>query len=62
MLGKIDLEKKKKEEPKEKEKEPGKVEPVAEVEKPQVPEMELIKAKADKLQGLAKATIAALFP
>ena len=52
VLGKIDLEKKKKEEPKEKEKEPGKVEPVAEVEKPQVPEMELIKAKADKLQGL----------
>ncbi len=53
VLGKIDLEgKKKKEEPKEEK--PKKAEAPSEIsiEKPQVPELELIKAKADKLQGL----------
>ncbi len=50
VVGKIDLEKKKKEEPKEEA--PKKIETQPEVEKPQPPELELIKAKADKLQGL----------
>ncbi len=50
VVGKIDLEKKKKSEPKEEA--PKKIETQAEVEKPQPPELELIKAKADKLQGL----------
>ncbi len=52
VVGKIDLEKKKKE--KVKEEEPVKPEPVKqpEPEKVHPPEMELIKAKADKLQGL----------
>ncbi len=50
VVGKIDLEKKKKEEPKEEA--PKKRETQPEVEKPQPPELELIKAKADKLQGL----------
>jgi translation initiation factor IF-2 len=50
VLGKIDLDKKKKEEPKEEL--PKKQETVPEVEKPATPELELIKAKADKLQGL----------
>ena len=56
VVGKIDLEKKVVAEPKEKEKEkeapPKKAEVPPEVEKPQPPELELIKAKADKLQGL----------
>ena len=55
VVGKIDLEKKKAAEPKEKEEPPKKVvaAPPPEVEKPQPPpELELIKAKADKLQGL----------
>ncbi|MBY0433754.1 MAG: translation initiation factor IF-2 [Cyclobacteriaceae bacterium] len=54
VVGKIDLEKKKKEEPKEKEKEEEPKKPVAppEVEKIVPPELELIKARADKLQGL----------
>ena len=50
VLGKIDLEKKKKE--KAKEEEPTKSEVKAEPEKVQPPELELIKAKANKLQGL----------
>jgi translation initiation factor IF-2 len=50
VLGKIDLEKKKKEEPKEEEIKKPEIAP--EVEKPVTPELELIKAKADKLQGL----------
>ena len=50
VVGKIDLEKKKKEAPKEEA--PKKIETQQEVEKPQPPELELIKAKADKLQGL----------
>ena len=53
VVGKIDLEKKKVAAPKEKEEPPKKVEVPAEVvEKPQLPELELIKAKADRLQGL----------
>jgi translation initiation factor IF-2 len=56
VVGKIDLEKKEAPPvpaPKEKEEvAPKKPEPVAEVEKPQVPELELIKAKANRLQGL----------
>ncbi len=54
VLGKIDLEKKK-EAPAKTEEAPKKVEiqaPPVEVEKTVVPELELIKAKADKLQGL----------
>ena len=50
VVGKIDLEKKKKEAPKEEA--PKKIETQPEVEKPQPPELELIKAKAAKLQGL----------
>ena len=50
VVGKIDLEKKKKGEPKEET--PKKIEAQPEVEKPQPPELELIKAKAAKLQGL----------
>ncbi|MBS1542866.1 MAG: translation initiation factor IF-2 [Bacteroidetes bacterium] len=55
VVGKIELEKKKKEEPKEEPKQPEPVvtPPVVEEEKaPQPPELEVIKAKADKLQGL----------
>ncbi len=57
VVGKIDLEKKKVEAPREKEKEepPKKVEAPAlpeVVEKAPPPELELIKAKADRLQGL----------
>ncbi len=54
VVGKIDLEKKEAvAPPKEKEEvAPKKPEPVAEVEKPQAPELELIKAKANRLQGL----------
>jgi translation initiation factor IF-2 len=57
VVGKIDLEKKKKEPSaeetvKQKEEPVGKTEPPPEIEKAPVPELELIKAKADKLQGL----------
>ncbi len=53
VLGKIDLEKKKKEEQPVEEVPVAKPEPVVpEPEKVVAPEMELIKAKADKLQGL----------
>ncbi len=53
VVGKIDLDAKAKAAPKEpKEDAPKKIETPPEVEKPQAPELELIKAKADKLQGL----------
>ena len=57
VLGKIELEKKKETTPEEivnrkKEDAQLRVETPPEVEKPQLPELELIKAKADKLQGL----------